>query len=73
MIILGDFADNYQFNVQDEIQGFHWSKIYCTLHPIVIYFLDNEGNLQHHSLCFISDDNTHDTAFVYCMKKHSNT
>ena len=65
VIILGDFAENYQFMVQDEIQSFHWSKTYCTLHPIVIYFLDNEGNLQHHSLCFISNDNNHDTAFVY--------
>ena len=65
VMILGDFAENYQFLIQDEKQSFHWSKEYCTLHPLVIYYKDDEGNLQHHSLCFISDDNTHDTCFVH--------
>ena len=65
VIILGDFAENYQFLIQDEIQSFHWSKEYCTLHPLVIYYKDDDGILQHHSLCFISDDNTHDTCFVH--------
>ena len=37
MLVLGDFAENYLFVVQDEIQSFHWSKLYCTLHPIAIY------------------------------------
>ena len=64
-LILGDFAENYQFLIQDEIQSYHWSKEYCTLHPVVIYYCDGEGNLQHISLCFISDDNIHDTTFVH--------
>ena len=64
-IVLGDFAENYQFLIQDEIQSYHWSKEYCTLHPVVVYFKDNSGKLQHLSICFISDDNTHDTCFVY--------
>ena len=33
--VLGDLAENYQFLVQDEIQSYHWSKEYCTLHPLV--------------------------------------
>ena len=65
VIVLGDFAENYQFLVQDEIQSYHWSKEYCTLHPLVVYFIDGDGNIQHNSLCFISDDNNHDTNFVY--------
>ena len=64
MIVLGDFAETYQFLVQDEIQSYHWSKEYCTLQPLVVYFID-DGNIQHNSLCFISDDNHHDTNFVY--------
>ena len=64
-IVLGDFAENYQFIIQDEIQGYHWSKIYCIPHPVVIYILDNNGIVKHDSLCFISNDNTDDTAFVY--------
>ena len=30
-IALGDFAENYQFIMQDEIQNYHWSKTSCTL------------------------------------------
>ena len=63
-IVLCDFAENFQFLIQDEIQSYHWSKEYCTLHPLVIYF-QSEGSLQHKSFCFISNDNTHDTNFVY--------
>ena len=69
MIVLGDFAENYQYIVQDEIQSYHWSKEYCTLHPLVVYYKNGEGVLKHISLCFISDDNNHDTAFVYEVQK----
>ena len=68
-IVLGDFAENYQFIIQDEIQSYHWSKEYCTLHPIVVYFLDDHGNLSHKSFCFISNDNQHDTCFVHRVQK----
>ena len=63
-IALLDFAENYQFMVQDEIQGFHWNKIGCTLHPVAIYYMEND-KLQCESLCVISDDMEHDTCFVY--------
>ena len=36
LIIMGDFAENYKFMVQDEVQGFHWNNLQCTLHPVVI-------------------------------------
>ena len=62
--VLGDLAENYQFLVQDEIQSYHSSKEYCTLHPLFVYFIDGDGNIQHNSLCFISDDKNHDTNFV---------
>ena len=63
--LLRDFAENYQYLIQDEMQNFHWSKVYCKLHPLVIYYKYTDGNLQHYSLCFISDDNTHNTSFVH--------
>ena len=34
--ISGDFAENYKFVVQDEVQGFHWNTSQITLHPVVI-------------------------------------
>ena len=58
-------AENYQFTKQDEIQSYHLSETCCTLQPVVIYLLGCAGELKHDSLCFISDDNTHDTNFVY--------
>ena len=30
-----------------------------------MYFIDGDGNIQHNSLCFASDDNDHNTNFVY--------
>ena len=65
VIVLGYFAESYQFLVQDEIQSYHWSKEYFTLHSLVVYFIDGEGNIQHNSLCFIADDKNHNTNFVY--------
>ena len=69
-IVLGDFAENYEFVVQDEIQSYHWSKDSCTLHPIVVYFkIPGEKEIQHKSFCFMSDDRNHDTCFVYEVQK----
>ena len=65
VIVLGDFAENYQFLVQDKIESYHCSKEYCILHPLVVYFIDGDGNIQHNSFCFFSDDNNCDTNFVY--------
>ena len=58
-------AKNYQFLIQEEIQSYHWSKEYCKLHPLVVYYLGLGGSLQHDSLCFIPDDNIHYTSFLY--------
>ena len=32
-------AKNYQFLIQGKIQSYHWSKEYCKLHPLVVYYL----------------------------------
>ncbi|CAH0550784.1 unnamed protein product [Brassicogethes aeneus] len=39
-IVMCDFAENYAFVVQDEVQSFHWNSSSATLHPFVIYFRD---------------------------------
>ena len=48
-----------------EIQSYHWIKECCTPLPLVIHYIDSDGNIQHNSLCFISDDYNHNTNFVY--------
>ena len=63
--VFENFAENYQFLVQDEIQSYHWSKEYCTLLSLVLYFIDSDRNIHHNSLYFTSDDDNHNTNFVY--------
>lgn len=68
-IVLLDFAENYKFVVQDEVQSFHWNNQMCTLHPAVIYYKDEHNKLQEKSVCILSDDNTHDTCFVHEVQR----
>ena len=64
-IVLGDFAENYTFVIQDEIQNYHWCKTQCTLDPVALYLLNENDQLKEKSFCFLSEDNEHDTGFVY--------
>ena len=78
MIALGDFAENYSFFVQDEIQGYrwneiqgyHWNKSQCSLHPVIVYICSSD-NLVEPSLCILSEDLNHDVAFVYKVIKET--
>ena len=67
-IVLGDFAENYSFVVQDEVQSFHWSKQSCALHPLVVYVREN-GELIQKSFCAVSDDLEHDSSLVHQIQK----
>lgn len=55
VLINGDFAENYNFLVQNSAQGFHWNKTTCTIHPFVVNYMKN-GKLVTMSFAFISDD-----------------
>ena len=70
MIVLGDFAENYSYLVQDEIQGFHWNKSRCSLQPVVVYIRPSD-NLVESSLCILSEDLNHDVVFVYKVIKET--
>jgi len=50
-IILGDFAENYSFIIQDAVQGQHWDNSQATLHPFVVYYCDNDNDLKSISVC----------------------
>ena len=67
-IVLLDFAENYQFIVQDAIQGFHWNKHSSTIHPVVVYYKD-DSSLKSLSFCFIYDDMEHDTCSFHQVQK----
>ena len=68
LIVLGDFAEKFQFILQDEIHGFNWNSSQGTLHPIVIYYKVN-NSIQSNSLYFISNDLTPDVDMVLKLLK----
>ncbi|CAH0553075.1 unnamed protein product [Brassicogethes aeneus] len=41
-IVCLDFAENYTFVVQNAIQSHHWSNTQATIHPYVVYYIDND-------------------------------
>ena len=67
-IVLADFAENYEFVIQNEIQSYHWCKQQCTIHPISVYICDSDSRkVEQYSLCFISEDLSPNTSFVYAI------
>ena len=70
VLVIGDFAENYSFVLQDEIQGYHWTNSQATIHPFVVYHrFPVEGNettdLKEISFVVISDHLSHDTVVVH--------
>lgn len=59
-----DFAENFTFLIQQEIQSAYWNQRQATLYTIVI----NIGN-EHRNMVVISDRMIHDTSFVYCTQE----
>lgn len=55
-----DFAKNRAVIYQDEIKAAFYTQNQVTLHPIVTYYRNKEGNLVRESSIIISEDNQHD-------------
>ena len=36
ILVIADFAENYSFVLQDEVQGYHWTISQATIHPFVV-------------------------------------
>ena len=64
-----DFAGNYSFVVQDEVQSLHWNNTMATVHPFVIYFKEDD-KLSNKNFVVISGCNTHDTVAVLLFLKY---
>lgn len=72
-VILMDFAMNYSCLIQDASQSYHWSKKGVTIHPVVIYLKDENNEVKHENLCFISDDLVHDVSMVRLIQEKTIT
>ena len=46
VLVVDDFAENFTFVMQDEVQSYHWNNAQGTIHPSVCYWLEN-GVLKH--------------------------
>ena len=69
IIVQGDFAENYSYVVQGEIQSFHWENKQATLHPFVAYQRQEDNTLQHRNTCVITDCKDHTTVTVFAFLK----
>ncbi|CAF2076139.1 unnamed protein product [Rotaria magnacalcarata] len=59
-----DFAENYTFLRQREVQAAHWNNQQATLFTIHIKI-----GSEHKNMLIISDYMRHDTAFVFCAQR----
>jgi len=68
-IAIADFSENYSMVIQDSVQGWYFTKQQCTIHPLVLYYMDDDNNLTNQMFAFFSDDLDHDTGFLYSIQK----
>jgi len=67
--ILMDFAENYSFHIQDEVQVYHWAHQSCTVHPVVCYYKTVKTHCWFPSLCFLSEELWHDVVTVHLIQE----
>lgn len=68
-VVQMDFAQNYVCQNMDEIQSAYWTNASVTLHPVVIWWKDDQhpSQLKTKSYVFVSDVNHHNTAAVFTI------
>ena len=66
-IVQMDFAENYVCVPLEEVQSGYWSQDGVTLHPIVVYYRDNNNELAHQSMVVVSDEKGHNSTTVVAI------
>ncbi|KAE8738597.1 hypothetical protein FOCC_FOCC015922 [Frankliniella occidentalis] len=71
ILVVGDFAENYSFDVQDEVYAYYFgSKKQCTIHPFSVYFKGSETDeKKQYSFAVISDCMEHNSVTFYTFQK----
>ena len=64
MIIQMDFAENYSCRSLEEVQSAYFNQTTVTLHPMVVYYNDEDGALAHQSFIMVSDEMSHKSSTV---------
>lgn len=68
ILVVLDFAENYSFIHQDEIQSYYWAKSQATIHPFGIYY-NTDQEVQFTNFIVISDIMKHNTTAVQLFLK----
>jgi hypothetical protein len=70
-ILFGDSVLNFRCknNIRsaDEVQSAYWNSSAVTLHPVVVYFKNENTELEHKNYIFVSDDHGHNIGSVYAI------
>ncbi|KAE8737960.1 hypothetical protein FOCC_FOCC016569 [Frankliniella occidentalis] len=74
VVIVGDFAENYTYVVQDCAQAMYFRQKQCTLHPFSVSYWDElKGGKVQKGYAVISDHMDHNTAAFYAFQKKKTT
>lgn len=66
-VVISDFAENFTFVIQQEVQAYHWTNEQCTLHPFAIYYKDG-NELKMASLVIVAESLEHNVTSVYLFQ-----
>ena len=66
-IVQMDFAENVSCCSADKVQSVFWNSSAVTLHPVVVYFKNENTELEHKIYIFVSDDLGHNIGSVYAI------
>jgi len=54
-----DFAENYSFVINEEVQGYHWTNSQMTIHPFYCQWADDTGKISSRTITILSDTLEH--------------
>ncbi|KAJ8672443.1 hypothetical protein QAD02_003702 [Eretmocerus hayati] len=71
IIVLMDFAENYAFVIQRSVQAWYFNNTntQATVHPMVVYYKDSDGEVKVKNYCVISDSTQHTAATIYAFQE----
>lgn len=67
IIALMDFSENLAFEIQDAAQAYYYAKNQCTIHPICLYYKEND-EVKHKSIIIIAESLSHTVPAVYLFQ-----
>lgn len=69
-VLVIDFSENYSFIIQQSVQAFYYNNLQATVHPVVMYYRDQDkAQIQEKSFCIISDTTEHFAYTVHAFLK----